>query len=476
VTETPAAHPPPTRPRLLAVDDRINMLKLIERILGARFEVVGCTDPVQAIERLRHEEFDVVLSDVRMPNLSGMDVLRFVRSECPETEVVLMTAYGEIPQAVEAMRQGAYDYVTKPFEPDELLHTVEGALEHRRLLRPARLSLDEIRARYTYDELVGNSLPMQRALALLRKAAGSDATVLLLGESGTGKELFARAIHRGSARREAPFVPVNCGAIPRELIESELFGHVKGAFTTAVRSNKGLFEEAQGGTVFLDEIAELGLDLQIKINRVIQEREIRAVGDTRDRKVDVRIIAATNRDLAEEVKEKRFREDLYYRLRVFPIWIPPLRDRGEDIALLARYFLQRFCQREGKTIESIEPAALRALLKHDWPGNVRELENTLERAVLLEDSPELTVRVVHESLDLSRRPPPASPLSALPYREAMELAQDRALREYVSGLLRAEQGNVTRAAKRAGIERESFHRLMRRCGLRSSDFREASAP
>ena len=468
------SHESEDRARLLAIDDKPNMLKLVERILSPRFDVTTCSQPALAPDLLRHHEFDIVLSDVRMPNLSGMDILRLAKSEYPQAEVILMTAYGDIAQAVKAMREGAYDYITKPFEPDELLRTVANAVAHRRLLRPTRLSLDELRERYSYHDIIGNSLPMQRALALLRKATETDTTVLLLGESGTGKELFAHAIHAGSRRGKARFVPVNCGAIPRDLIESELFGHLKGAFTTAVRSNKGLFEEAHRGTVFLDEIGELDLDLQIKINRVIQEREIRAVGDTQDRKVDVRIVAATNRDLSESVKQGSFREDLYYRLRVFPIWIPPLRERGEDIALLASYCLQRFSHREKKRIETIAPAALKALLAHEWPGNVRELENTIERAVLLEESPQLSAAVVCESLDRSRSTVTASALPALPYREAMELAQDKALREYVSALLRDESGNVTRAAKRAGIERESFHRLMRRCGLRSADFKEGA--
>jgi len=460
--------------RILAVDDKPNMVRLLGRILSPRYEVVTSTDAARALHLMHDEVFDAVVTDVRMPGMSGMDVLRFIKQQHPETEVILITAYGEIAQAVEAMREGAYDYITKPFEPDELLAVVGRAVENKRMLDPTRLSAADIEQKYSFGEIVGNSLPIQCALALLRKAAETDATVLLLGESGTGKELFARAIHVGSKRAAANFVPVNCGAIPRELLESELFGHVRGAFTSASSTTRGLFEEAHGGTIFLDEIGELDLDLQIKINRVIQEREIRPVGGTKGRKIDVRIIAASNRDLAAGVKQGTFREDLYYRLRVFPIVIPPLRDRRDDIPLLATYFMHRFAAREGKQIDTIEPATLKLLLAHDWPGNVRELENTIERAVLLEETHHLTPNVVSESLDKSRVPAAASSLAALPYREAMELAQDKALREYLSALLRQEAGNVTQAAKRARIERESFHRLMRRVGLQSADFKDAA--
>ena len=462
------------RARVLVVDDKPNMLKLCERILSAEHQVLTCSAPARVPDLLKDQDFDLVLTDVRMPEMTGMDILHVTKRERPQTEVVLMTAFGDIRQAVEAMREGAYDYITKPFSPEALLDVVGKAVEHARLLSPTRLQLGDIEQRYMYRNIVGSSLAIQGALALLRKAAETGATVLLLGESGTGKELFARAIHASSRRATGAFVPVNCGAIPHHLLESELFGHVKGAFTSAIATGKGLFGEADGGTIFLDEITELNLDLQIKINRVIQEREIRAVGDTKDRKIDVRIIAATNCDLGAEVKDGRFREDLYYRLHVFPIVIPPLRYRGEDIALLATYFMQRFAVREGKKIAAIEPAALKALLAHDWPGNVRELENTVERAVLLEESDKLSRAVLSESIDTTRRPPESSALAALPYREAMELAQEKALREYVSSLLRQEEGNVTRAAKRAGIERESFHRLMRQVGLHSADFKEGA--
>ncbi len=462
------------RARVLVVDDKTNMLKLCERILSPEYQVLTCNTPARVPDLLKQQEVDLVLTDVRMPNTTGMDILHVTKRELPQTEVILMTAFGDIRQAVEAMREGAYDYITKPFAPEALLEVVGKAIEHARLLSPTRLQPGDIEQKYMYRNIVGSSLAIQGALALLRKATETDATVLLLGESGTGKELFARAIHAGSRRSVGKFVGVNCGAIPRELLESELFGHMKGAFTSAIATAKGLFGEADGGTIFLDEITELNLDLQIKISRVIQEREIRAVGDTKDRKIDVRIIAATNRDLGAEVKEGRFRDDLYYRLCVFPIVIPPLRHRGEDIALLATYFLQRLAKREGKTISGIEPAALKALLAHDWPGNVRELENTIERTVLLEESGTLTRAILAESIDQARRPAETSALAALPYREAMELAQEKALREYVSSLLRQEEGNVTRAAKRAGIERESFHRLMRQCGLHSADFKESA--
>jgi len=461
------------RERVLVVDDRPNMLRLLERILRRDYDVTATGDALQARALIEGEEFDLVITDVRMPGLSGMDLLRIAKQAHPKTEVLLLTAYGDIPQAVEAMKQGAYHYLTKPFEPDELLVFARQALEHRRLVKQTEFLQQEIEERYGFANIVGKSEVMRQAVALLRKAAESDSTVLLLGESGTGKELFARAIHYASHRANCRFVPVNCGAIPRELLESELFGHVKGAFTGAIRAKAGLFDEAEGGTLFLDEIAELDIGLQVKICRAIQEREIRAVGATSDKKVDVRLIAATNQDLAARVKAGLFREDLYYRISVFPIRVPPLRERMEDVPLLATYFMRKSAKEQGKELTGIEPEAIRALMEHDWRGNVRELQNVIERAVLLETGPQLRAEIIRSGLaGALRREPEASAYADLPYREAMRLALRDAATRYLSTLMRQYQGNVTRAASAAAIERESLSRLLAKYGIRAADYRK----
>jgi len=458
--------------RVLVVEDRPNMLRLLERILKREYDVVACGDALRARARIEAEEFDLVLTDVRMPKLSGMDLLRIAKQAHPHTEVILLTAYGDIPQSVEAMKEGAYHYLTKPFEPDELLVFVKKALEHRELVRQAEYLQHEIEERFSFANIIGRSEAIRRAIDLVHKAAASDSTVLLLGESGTGKELFARAVHFASGRSSCRFVPVNCGAIPRELIETELFGHVKGAFTGATSAKAGLFDEAEHGTLFLDEIGDLDPALQVKINRAIQEREIRPVGGTTDRKVDVRIIAATNRDLEEMIGTGGFRKDLYYRISVFPIRIPPLRERAEDIPLLATYFVRVFARGQGRKIDGIVPDALRPLLQHDWPGNVRELQNVLERAVVLETGEKVSADVIRECLEgAPRGEPGASVLADLPYKDALAVAQRDATIRYLAALLRRCKGNVTRAAEQAGIERESLHRLLGKVGLKASDFR-----
>ncbi|HSN91599.1 MAG TPA: sigma-54 dependent transcriptional regulator, partial [Anaeromyxobacteraceae bacterium] len=321
--------------------------------------------------------------------------------------------------------------------------------------------------------LVGQSAQMIEVYKLVARVAGLDTTVLILGETGTGKELAARAIHYHSARRERRFVPVNCGALPAELVESELFGHARGAFTGAVGAKAGLFEEAEGGTIFLDEIGELPLPVQVKLNRVLQEREIRRVGDNRPVKVDVRVVAATHRDLKAEVAAGRFREDLFYRLNVFPVTLPALRDRREDVPLLAAHFLEKHANALRKPLRGFDDEAIRALAGYSWPGNVRELENAVERAVAVAAGP--TVGPGDLPADVRGTQPgslPGEVLASMPYREAVDLARDRISRDYLAALLRAHEGNVTQAAQQAGMERESLHRLLRRYGVRSEDFKK----
>jgi DNA-binding NtrC family response regulator len=458
--------------RVLVVDDKDTNLKLLGKILGADFDVVTAEDGTRALALLAASTFDVVVSDIRMPGADGLTVLRESKRLHPDTEVVLMTAYGSVQDAVAAMRQGAYDYLQKPFEPDEALLTVQRAAERKRLKTQARDLQSALAAAQRFEGFVAASPAMKQVADLMRRAAAVDTTVLVEGESGTGKEVVARSIHAAGARSERRFVPVNCGAIPESLMEAEFFGHVKGAFTGAVADKRGLFEEAAGGTLFLDEIGELPLAMQVKLNRALQEKAIRRVGATEEAPIDVRVVAATNVDLKAAVSAGRFREDLYYRLNIFPIRVPPLRERRDDIPALAALFLERHA-RKGAPPATFTPEALALLIDYDWPGNVRELENVVQRALAVADGARIDVAALPEELGSAspRGAASGARLETLSYREMLDLAKDRATRDYVVALLREVQGNVTQAAERAGIERESMHRLLKRHGVRSEDFK-----
>lgn len=462
-----------TRGRVLVVDDKENILKLFARLLGDTYEVTCAEDGARALALVAAREFDVVVSDVRMPGADGFEVLRAVKSRYPDTEVVMMTGYATVPDAVEAMRAGAFDYLQKPFLPDAPVELVARAMERRRLrLQAEVLGPQSPGTDFSFLGVVGRSAAMQEAHRLIEQAARLDITVLLTGETGTGKELAARAVHLNSARRERPFVAVNCGALPTELVESELFGHAKGAFTGAAQAKAGLFEEANGGTLFLDEVGELPLNVQVKLLRVLQEKEVRRVGETRSVQVDVRVVAATHRDLRAAAAQGRFREDLFYRLNVFPVQLPPLRERKEDIPLLAAHLLDKHCKTMGRTLEGMTPEALRVLMGYPWPGNVRELENALMRAVAVAAGPGVTERdLPPEVRERQEGTLPGVAAKQLPYRDALDLARDRFSREYLTALLRDYEGNVTRAAEHAGIERESLHRLLKRYSIRSDDFK-----
>jgi len=383
-----------------------------------------------------------------------------------------MTAYATVPAAVDAIREGAYDYLAKPFEPDEALLVVDRALERRRLRQQARDLRRALEDIHRIDNLIARSPAMAAVVALVQRAAASDATVLVTGESGTGKEVVARAIHNTGERKAARFVAVNCGAIPENLLESELFGHVKGSFTGATAEHRGLFEEARGGTIFLDEIAELPLAMQVKLNRVLQERKVRRIGATDELAVDTRVIAATNVDLKARVAAGQFREDLYYRINVLHIALPPLRDRREDVPALAAFLLERHGARRETMPEGFTEEALSALVKYPWPGNVRELENTIERALAVTDGPRIELEALPSEVASVLRPRATHGTEMhLSYREVVDLARDRASREYLITLMRELGGNVTEAARRAGMERESMHRLLKRYGVRSEDFK-----
>ena len=391
---------------LVAEDERNLRGGIAEAFADAGHEVVEAATGDNALLAVQEQVFDLVITDYKMPGLDGLELLRRIRMINDATAVIMMTAYGTVEGAVQAMRLGAYDYIQKPFNLEELELKAERALEHRRLLSRL-MEFDRRDLVGRFDNMVGESPSMQRVFDIVSKVAPSNATVLILGETGTGKELIAEAIHRNSSRKAGPFVKINCAALPENLLESELFGHERGAFTGADRQRAGRFELANEGTLFLDEIASMSAGTQAKVLRVLQEREFERLGGTRTIKADVRLIAATNRDLEEAISEGEFREDLYYRLNVVTVQMPPLRERKEDIVPLATYFLQRFGDDLKKRMRGFSPAALRLLTRHNWPGNIRELENTIERAVLMADGTmvepkDLTLGAANEREERSR--------------------------------------------------------------------------
>jgi len=441
---------------ILVVDDEPEMRALVRDVLQDRgHRVTVAEDGREALTRLGEEDYWVVLSDLRMKGMEGMELLTEVKRAYPDTNVILMTAFGSVETAVAAMKQGAFTYLVKPVKTEELIRVTEQAVHEAALRREVTRLRREVRAEYSFNQILGKSKAMQEVFDLIRRVANSPTNVLITGESGTGKELVAKAIHFNSDRRNAPFVPVNCAAIPDTLLESELFGHVKGAFTDAKADKRGLFEEAQKGTLLLDEISELPLMLQAKLLRVIQEREVRRVGSTRAVPVDVRIIAATNVLLAEEVKAKRFREDLFYRLNVIEVRMPPLRDRREDIPLLVEAFLRKCASASHKELRGMTESALALLIDYPWPGNVRELENVIERAVTLARGE----KIVPDDL------PPAI-RGARGERRVIDEGAERVLplqeieREYILRILEKTGGNKYQAAQALGIDRKTLYRKL----------------
>jgi two-component system response regulator AtoC len=432
---------------VLVVDDEESMRHLLSVILTDRgYEVRAVGNGADALKELQARDYDAVLSDVRMPRMDGLELLEAVKRLQPELTFIVMSAYGTHDSAIEAMKAGAYDYVSKPFKPDEVVLVLRKAEERERLQRENRRLRTELAEGYRLESIVGTSEGMAEVLRQVRRVAPLKTTVLLAGESGTGKELVARALHELSPRASLPFVAVNCGAIPAELIESELFGHVKGAFTDAVRNKKGLFAEADGGTLFLDEVGELPPGLQVKLLRALQEEEIRRVGDTRPEKVDVRVVAATARDLGRAVKEGLFREDLYYRLNVVGIRLPPLRERPGDIEPLCRHFLVKYARLrpEGPAPE-LAPEALEALRAYRWPGNVRELEHAVERALVLSEGPRIGEEDLPDEVRAPARPPPPAtpPEGTLSIKQAIRSVEEQLIRR----ALERTGGNRTRAAE-----------------------------
>ncbi|HWP34033.1 MAG TPA: sigma-54 dependent transcriptional regulator [Thermodesulfobacteriota bacterium] len=456
--------------RVLIVDDEADMVVTCQRILErAGFECLPATDAERGLALLEEARPDVVLTDLRMPGSDGLAVLARARELDPDAVVIVVTAYATIESAVEAVKAGAWDYLAKPFGADQLRLVVERAMRQRRLAEENRRLRDQLQSAYRFEGLVGKSRAIVQVLELVRKAARAEANILIQGESGTGKELVARAIHANSPRATGAFVPVDCAALPETLLESELFGHERGAFTGAVRTKPGLFEAAHGGTLFLDEIGELPMSLQAKLLRALQERQVRRVGGTRLIPVDVRLVSATNRDLAKEVAGGRFREDLFYRVNVIRIDLPPLRERKGDVALLAYHFLRQYAATRERPLEGVSPQALERLEAYDWPGNVRELQNVIERACALAEGPQIEVRDLPEPLRHSPAPPaaggPTAPVTDRPLKVVKAEWIRNLERQYLVELLARHGGNISQAARAAGTDRKTIHRLLTKHGI-----------
>jgi two-component system response regulator AtoC len=449
--------------RVLVIDDEENMLHMLKTILTKEgYEIDLARDGREGLIKVASSKFDIVLCDLRMPEMDGMDFLNGLKEKKMHQTIIMMSAYGTIDCALEAMKRGAYDYISKPFKPDEIILTLKKAEERENLKEENSLLKSKINNESLLEPIVAQDDIMLGIFETIRKIAGYNTSVLITGESGTGKELIARAIHKNSNRATQPFVAINCGAIPENLLESELFGYLKGAFTDAYTNKKGLFEEAQGGTIFLDEIAELPMNLQVKLLRVLQEGEMRKIGDTKQIKLDVRIIAATAKDLVEQVKRDRFREDLFYRLNVIQISIPPLRKRRGDIPLLIQYFIERYNEKHRLKVKGISATALQLLLENDWPGNVRELENVIERAVVLtaENKIELTALPVEIGGGISGANAGGSG-NEYSLKKMSRIMEEQLIRK----ALTKTRGNRTHAAKLLEISHPALLSKMKAFGL-----------
>jgi DNA-binding NtrC family response regulator len=458
--------------RILVVEDERAIQLALSGLLGrVGYEVLLAGTGEEAMAKLEESPFDLVLTDLALGRgASGMDVLRRSKDLRPECVVVMITAHGSEKIAVDAMKAGAEDYVPKPFDNDEIRLVVQRALERTRLERENRMLLDQVQRQYAFENLIGSGAAMQRVFETIQKVAETDLTVLVRGESGTGKELVAQALHNRSSRRSRPFVAVNCAAISPELVESELFGHEKGAFTGADARRQGRFEAADGGTIFLDEIGDMAPDTQAKVLRVLQERSFERVGGNNPIQVDVRVVAATHRNLEEEVKKGRFREDLYYRLKVVEVLLPPLRERSEDVPALAQRFLEQVNERLGREKQRLSEGSLARLVQHPWPGNVREIRNAIEQASVLAGGNEIQ----ESDLNLEGRsvaadlPPPD--LGTLPFSEAKKRTVEEFEKSFLLRALRAHDGNISRTAESIGMVRQSLQQKIRELGLRSEDW------
>jgi two-component system response regulator GlrR len=452
-----------TAAKILVVDDDKNLVELIKmRLEAASYEVTATGREEEAVDAVRDQGFDLSIVDLRLIRQDGLALMEEIHSVNPIMPVIILTAHGTIENAVEAMKRGAYSYLTKPFETRDLLFQIEKALENRRLSSEIQRLKDLLGERYGFANIVAKSEKMQSVLEAVARIAPTDSTVYLHGESGTGKEVIAKAIHLASPRKNKAFVAINCAALPETLLESELFGHEKGAFTGAVRTTKGLFTQAHEGTIFLDEIGDMPLSIQSKLLRALEERQFYPIGGEKPVRVDVRVIVATKRDLEEDVKKGLFREDLFYRIHVIPILLPPLRDRKEDIPHLVEHLLKKICQQMKKEVKGLMPQAMQKLMLHDWPGNVRELENTIEYAIAM--SPQ---DVVTDEYVLQTKPGVQEPFK--PLKEAKDAFE----KNYLIHLLRICEGNVSKAAKLAGKYRADFYDLLKKHEVNPQEFKKS---
>ena len=443
---------------ILVVDDEEGLLHLVKmRLTAMGFAVTGCTTGHEALAVAKNNRFDLAITDLRLGSEDGLDVTEELLRIHPGLPVIILTAHGSIPNAVEAMQRGAFGYLTKPFDDKELKAKIEEGLSPQRMRGEIQRLKSLVNELYGMGNIVARSPAMQRLLQQVVQVADSDATILLFGETGTGKEVFARVIHSNSRRSKGPFVALNCAAIPETLFESELFGHVRGAFTSAHGAKRGLFQSANGGTLFLDEIGEMPLSMQVKLLRAVQEREVREVGSELSTKIDVRIMAATNKDLGEAVKNGSFRNDLYYRISVVPLFIPPLRDRRDDIPLLAQHFLTASAKRANKTLRGFTPAALNRLVTHPWPGNVRELENVIEKAAVMTRQDMITPDLL-----------PSMGTSPDSLMKPLTEAKEEFEKTYLKNVLHLTGGNISRAAQFAGRYRADFYKMLKKYGLHPS--------
>jgi DNA-binding NtrC family response regulator len=442
--------------RILVVDDELIVRESLSNYLREDgYEAIAAETGEEALEKVKKESWNILFVDLKMPGMDGLEVLRNVKEIKVDLPVIIITAYATIDSAVQAMKDGAYDYIVKPFDPEAIAMVVEKVVEHQNLVKENILLRERIEQEYKFEEIIGKSQPMQKVFELVKDVAESDASVLITGESGTGKELIARAIHANSSRRYNPFITASCGAMPEGLLESELFGHEKGAFTGALYTKKGRFELADGGTLFLDEIGEISPKTQVDLLRVLDEKSFRRVGGIEQITVDVRIVSATNRDLKKAISEGTFREDLFYRLNVVSVHLPPLRQRREDIQLLAEHFLNKFRAETNKKIERISPKALELMMEYDWPGNVRELENAIERAVVVGKKAE----IIPEDLPFSKQ--------GMPEKTGAKSLRDRE-KLYILQALEENGWNITKTAEDLEIDRVTLYNKIKKYNLEKS--------
>jgi len=452
-------------PRILIIDNEEGLCRMMEAVLvDDGYQVRAYTDPLRATAEFNPGDWELAISDIKMPGMDGLEVLQVLRERDPGLPVIMITAYATVEMSIQALRKGAYDMLTKPFEPDELLYRVRNALSHRQLLAENRELKQELAGRFNFDTIIGTSPALKNLLDKVEKVAIRDISVLITGESGTGKELIAQAIHYNSPRRDQRFVAINCGALPETVLESELFGYRKGAFTGAAQDKAGLLEAADGGTLFLDEVGNLPMNVQKTLLRFLQEREFMRIGDTKPTRVDVRLVSATNSDLKEAVAAGSFREDLYYRFNVVNLHLPPLRERREDIRLLVAHFIRDLNQRFGTSIRGIDGDALEVLTHYPWPGNIRQLQNVIEAAMTIEGGEELTLATFGQLIDL----PAGSGANASDeanYADALARFEVAYLRD----LLQKFDGNVEEAARAAGMNMATIYRKLKKYQLKRSD-------